>query len=278
MTLERAIDSHQHFWRLSRGDYPWLTPDLGGIYRDFEPHHLRPHLSRHGIDGTILVQAAPTLEETRYLLRLAASTPFVAGVVGWVEFSDPRAAAMIDALGADSKLKGLRPMIQDISDVDWMLRPELRATFEALIASRLTFDALVFPRHLANLLELLERHPDLAVVVDHGAKPSIETDEFEPWASDIREVATSTSAYCKVSGLVTEAGTAWTPDRLRPYVEHLVECFGAERTMWGSDWPVVNRVASYDRWRECSRSLFEGLSADQQTAIYGGTAVEFYDI
>ena len=154
----------------------------------------------------------------------------------------------------------------------------MKETFEALTSLQLTFDALVFPRHLPNLFELLERHPDLSVVVDHGAKPRIEIDEFEPWASDIRHIASTTSAYCKLSGLVTEAGPGWSEDALRPYVEHLIECFGAQRLMWGSDWPVVNRVASYDRWRECTKSLLDELTADEQSAIFGGTAAEFYGI
>lgn len=278
MTTKRAIDSHQHFWRLSRGDYPWLTAALKSLYRDFEPEHLRPYLSRHGIEGTILVQAAPTVEETHFLLEVASSTHFIAGVVGWVEFSDPGASALIEELCADPKLKGLRPMIQDIPDVDWMLGPKLTPAFEALAASGRTFDALVFPHHLQNLLELLERHPDLAVVLDHGAKPRIEIDAFEPWASDIRRIASTTAAYCKLSGLITEAGPDWSLDSLRPYVEHVIECFGAERVMWGSDWPVINLLASYDRWWECSKSLLEGLSAEEQSAIFGGTAAEFYGV
>ena len=169
----RRVDAHQHFWRLARGDYGWLTPAKGPIYRDFGPADLTPLLARAGIDATVLVQAAPTVDETRFLLELARTTPVVAGVVGWAPLDAPDAPDVVAALAREPALKGLRPMLHDIPDVDWMLRPEVAPGLRAIAAADLTFDALVRPPHLPNLRRLLERHPDLRVVIDHGAKPEI---------------------------------------------------------------------------------------------------------
>ena len=169
------IDAHQHFWRIARGDYAWLTPALGAIYRDFDPDDLAPHLAAHGIAATILVQAAPTHAETAFLLDLADKTAFVAGVVGWTEFAAPDADAAIARLAADPLLVGLRPMVQDIADDDWLTRAELAPAFDAMIAHQLVFDALLTPRHLRRLIPVLERHPHLRVIVDHAAKPAIGT-------------------------------------------------------------------------------------------------------
>ena len=167
------IDSHQHFWRLDRGDYGWLTPQLAPIYRDYLPADLAPQLARAGVDSTVLVQAAPTVAETLFLLELAREHAFIAGVVGWVDFESPMAAESIGTLAADSKLVGLRPMIQDIPDIAWMLKPGLAPAIEAMIDHDLVFDALVLPKHLPVLLDFAEMYPELRLVVDHGAKPPI---------------------------------------------------------------------------------------------------------
>ena len=203
------IDAHQHFWQLNRGDYGWLTPDLKPLYRDFMPDDLTPHLQQTGIDGTILVQAAPTIAETEFLLKIADETPFVLGVVGWVDFAASSAVEDIARLAENPALVGLRPMIQDIADDDWMLRPDLAPAFDAMIKADLTFDALVLPRHLPRLRKLLSRYPDLRTVIDHGAKPDISGGQFDTWANDISIIANESSAYCKLSGLLTEAGADW---------------------------------------------------------------------
>ncbi len=180
------IDAHQHFWRLSRGDYGWLTPTLAPIYRDFEVPDLAPHLAANRISGTVLVQAAPTEAETRFLLRLAAeSAGLIGGVVGWVDFEAPDVRERLARLAANPLLCGVRPMIQDIADADWMLERRLDEAFRAIVDLDLRFDALVQPRHLRNLRRLLDRHPDLRAVVDHGAKPDIANGVREPWAADI---------------------------------------------------------------------------------------------
>lgn len=270
------IDAHQHFWRLARGDYAWLTPAFGAIYRDFNPDDLAPHLAAHGIAASILVQAAPTHAETAFLLELAHRTAFVAGVVGWTEFTAPDAAATIARLAADPLLVGLRPMVQDIADNDWLAHAQLAPAFDAMIAHHLVFDALLKPRHLRRLITVLERHPQLRVVIDHAAKPAIVSGSGAAWRSDITEVAQFPKVACKLSGLVTEAPANWTVEDLRPDVEHLLTSFGAERLIWGSDWPVVNLAADYGRWISTAEQLMVGLDAAAQSRVFGGNAVGMY--
>ncbi|MDJ1157491.1 amidohydrolase family protein [Chelatococcus sp. SYSU_G07232] len=276
MTPPVLVDAHQHFWRLARGDYGWLTPDLAALYRDFGADDLAPLLDRHGIARTILVQAAPTVAETRFLLDEAARTRFVAGVVGWADFAAPDAADVIAGLAADPLLVGLRPMVQDIADDDWLLRPDLAPALDACVAHGLVFDALVLPRHLPRLLVFLARHPELTVVLDHGAKPTIRDGRLDPWRADMAAVAARPNTWCKLSGLATEAGPDWTVAALRPYVDHLLAVFGPERLLWGSDWPVVNLAGGYDRWREAALALVAPLGASERAAILGGNAARVY--
>lgn len=272
----KRVDAHQHFWLLSRGDYGWLTPDLGAIHRDFLPSDIEPLLARHGIASTVLVQAAPTEAETLYMLSLADRHPFVEGVVGWTDFAAKDAPAAIARLARHSKLKGLRPMIQDIADVDWMLEPALEPAFRALAAADLVFDALVLPRHLDNLFRLAQRHPDLRIVVDHCAKPAVSSGDFAGWAEGMARMAAETAAVCKLSGLVTEAGAEWSVERLRPYVDHVLSVFGPGRILWGSDWPVCTLAASYDDWVAATERLLESCSGDERGAILGGNAADIY--
>lgn len=270
------IDAHQHFWQLSRGDYGWLTPELEPIFRDFLPDDLAPHLLHHNIEGTILVQAAPTDAETEFLLEIADKTNFVLGVVGWTDFAASTSADDIARLARHPKLVGLRPMVQDIADDDWMLRDDLAPAFDAMIKADLTFDALVLPRHLSQLRELLSRYPKLRVVIDHGAKPDILGGQFEEWASNIAIIAKESGAYCKLSGLLTEAGNDWTIPVVAPYVAHLFDQFGSERLVWGSDWPVLNMAANYKGWIDIARSLIPDERARQ--AIFGSNAADLYRV
>jgi L-fuconolactonase len=270
------IDAHQHFWTTIRGDYGWLTPELGPLWRDFLPDDLSPHLARHGVDCTILVQAAATEAETEFLLGVAAETPFVAGVVGWTDFEAPDAPARIARLAQDPLLVGLRPMVQDIADDDWLARPALAPAFRTMVEHGLVFDALVLPRHLPRLKQVLDRHPDLAVVVDHAAKPHIKAQSFDPWRQDMAAVAAHPQVSCKLSGLVTEAAADWTLDHLRPVAEHLIACFGPERLIFGSDWPVLRLAASYDLWFQAAEALCSGLSQDECAAVFGANAARVY--
>ena len=270
------IDAHQHFWSLARGDYGWLTPEMEPIYRDFMPGDLKPVLAGAGIDGTILVQAAPTVAETEFMLGLAREEPFIRGVVGWVDFEDPSAPDEIARLARQSALVGLRPMIQDIDQDNWMLGERLVPAFDALIVADLTFDALTLPRHLPALRELLARHPNMRTVIDHGSKPMIRNGILDGWDKYMAALATETSAFCKLSGLVTEARADWTVDDLRPYVDHLLDTFGPDRLVWGSDWPVCTLASSYGRWTEVTGELLSGLAEDERSAILGGNAARAY--
>jgi L-fuconolactonase len=264
------VDAHQHFWSLHRGDYDWLTPDLEPLYRDFGPKDLEPLLAEAGVERTIAVQAAPTLAETRFLLALASRSPFVAGVVGWVDLESADAVDRIEELAADPLLVGLRPMLQDLPDPDWILRPAVAPALERMAELELVFDALVRPVHLPRVARLVERHPRLRVVIDHGAKP--ETREAR-WESDMRRLADA-GAHCKLSGLLTEVSA----DQVPGYAACLIEWFGSDRLLWGSDWPVLTLAASYREWWELTRDLLADLDADARAAILGHNAVRCYGL
>jgi L-fuconolactonase len=270
------VDAHHHVWSIERGDYDWLTPDLP-IHRDYTLGDLRPLLG--GITATVLVQAAPTEAETAFILNVARSSAgLVRGVVGWTELAHPDAPARIAALVRNPLLKGLRPMLQDIADTNWILLPETEAAIDALTSAGLRLDALIQPRHLPVLPRLFDRHPTLRLVIDHGAKPAIAAGAWQPWADDIACAARETPAFCKISGLVTEAAPDWRTADLRHYLDHMIVCFGAERLMWGSDWPVVNLAGGYERWLETTETLLAALSTPERDAIMGGTALNFYGL
>lgn len=270
------IDSHQHYWSLARGDYGWLTPALAAIHRDFGPDELAPHLAGHRLDGSVLVQAAPTGAETRWLLDLARRTPFILGVVGWTELEAPEAPARVAALAAEPKLVGLRPMAHDLPDPGWLARPSLDPALRAMALERLAFDALVRPAQMPALLRLLDRHPTLTVVLDHGGKPPIARAEWQPWAGLVAEAAAHPNCVCKLSGLLTEAAPGAGAEALRPWFDHLLACFWAERLMFGSDWPVLELAAGYDHWMGCVEALISPLPPADRAAILGGTCRRAY--
>lgn len=272
------IDAHQHFWALARGDYGWLTPDLGAIYRDFTPDDLISLLRAAEIDGTVLVQAAPTVAETEYMLSLADQNAFIKGVVGWVDFEADDVGVQIASLAAHPALVGLRPMIQDIADPLWMLGDTLSPAFEAVQQHDLAFDALTLPQHLGPLGQLLQRYPDMRVVIDHGSKPLIKDAILVEWSDHMASLARDTNAWCKLSGLVTEAAADWTIEDLRPYVDHLLNTFGPSRLIWGSDWPVCTLASNYERWCETTDTLLNQLSTAERQAIMGGNAAHAYNL
>jgi L-fuconolactonase len=283
-----GIDAHQHFWQVSRGDYGWLTPEaLPRLYRNFLPEHLAPLLDRSGVERTVVVQAAPTDTETDFLLDLAQRTPFVAGVVGWTDLESPRAVARIESLAKHGALLGLRPMLQDLPDDEWMLRDSIAPAIEAMTDAGLCFDALVKPRHLPVLLRFLHRYPRLPIVIDHGAKPEIASGRIDDWAAQMYRIAQQTNALCKLSGLATEAGRQWTAATLAPYVDVLLDAFGPRRLMWGSDWPVLHEAYEHDdsaetvpylAWYGAAAELTAQLSADERACVFGRTAAAFYAI
>lgn len=275
------IDAHQHFWQPLRGDYDWMPKDDPILSRAYDPKNLEPELQACGVEKTVLVQAAATVHETEYMLGIADASPRVAGVVGWVDFEKPDDRTQLERLAAHPAFKGVRPMIQDIPDDDWMMRTDVQWGFQAVTELGLTFDALGFPRHLANFLTILTRYPDMRVVVDHCMKPQIRDHSVENlrfWADGMTRIATETGAFCKLSGLVTEANPGWTVDDLRPYAEHVLDAFGPDRVMWGSDWPVCRLRGEYSDWYGAAQDLTAALDAADRACVFGGTAAAFYDI
>ena len=270
------IDAHHHLWTLARGDYGWLTPALAPIHRDFSLSDLAPHLAQSRIEGTILVQAAPTEAESMFMLGIAEAAEVVRGVVGWIDFDADDAAARIEVLAAERLLVGLRPMVQDMADDDWLLRPSLAPLLTSMTRHGLVFDALVLPRHLPRLLEVIDRHSDLQFVLDHCAKPHLASGDIAQWKRHIAEIARRPNIVCKLSGLATEARADWQIADLRPAVDHVRECFGTQRLLWGSDWPVVNLAGGYDGWLAATEILLAELSPAEKADVFGGNAGRIY--
>jgi L-fuconolactonase len=266
------IDAHQHFWLMKDRQGQWPPPELVAIHRDFLPADLAPHLAATGVQGTVLVQSLPNVEDTRFMLDLADRHDFILGVVGWVDLKAADAAAVIAELAAHSKLKGLRPMLQDLPEDGWIDDPALDPAIEAMRKADLAFDALVLPRHLEHLEKFARRHPDLPIVIDHGAKPIIADGLYTDWRRAIARLADLENVSCKLSGLLTEAGSQ-KPQAVRPYAETILELFGADRVMWGSDWPVLNLVSDYKAWFEQARSIVPDAAWNR---VFSGTAKQFY--
>lgn len=274
------IDAHQHYWSLRRGDYGWLTPSEVGLYRDFAPDDLSPDLFECAVHATVLVQAAPSEDESRFLFDLARRHPSIAGVVGWTDFEAHDVAERIGGLVREGQglLKGLRPMVQDISDPDWLDRRSLDAAFEAMIVNDLVFDALVTPRHLGALIRRLRRHPRLRAVLDHAGKPDIANAKVEPWTGLLEQLAHRAETHCKLSGLLTQAAQGAGVAQLDTFVKRIFACFGADRVMWGSDWPVVTLRANYQEWLEMSLELVRRHAPGREDAVFGANAVRFYQL
>ncbi|PTX54496.1 L-fuconolactonase [Litoreibacter ponti] len=275
------IDAHQHYWQPARGDYEWMPKDDPTLSRTYGPADLSATLDRAGIERTVLVQAAATVEETEYMLGLADATETIGAVVGWVDFEAADVADTLARLAGHPTFSGVRPMIQDIPDDDWMLRDDVQAGFRAVNDLGVTFDALGFPRHLKNFLTILTRYPDMRVVIDHCMKPDIAnhtSESFQVWADGMSAIARETGAYCKLSGLMTEAGAEWTVDDLKPYAHHVLDVFGSDRVMWGSDWPVCRLSGEYERWLAAAQTLTEDLDAPARARVFGESAAEFYRI
>jgi L-fuconolactonase len=267
------IDAHFHIWQLARGDYGWLTPAMGRIYRDVTLDDWRRVSRPCGITGGVVVQAAPTEAETQFLLQQAEAAPDVLGVVGWTDLLAPEAPAHIATLAACAKLKALRPMLQDIADPDWILQDALAPAFAAMLDCNLAFDALVKPVHLPRIQALARRYPALRIVVDHGAKPDIASGRWQSWADDLAALASAPQVVCKLSGLWTEAAPDTSVSALAPCMRHVLACFGAERVLWGSDWPVLERAGDYADWHAAAIGM---VPAQQRTSVFDAVARRVY--
>jgi L-fuconolactonase len=276
-----VIDAHQHFWRIGEHDCAWPTADLVDIYRDFLPVDLQPLAQAAGVSGSVLVQSQESDLDTEFLLRLADESNLVKAVVGWVDLASPLAVARIQRLARHPKMRGLRPMLQSLPQDNWILNPDLEPAIAEMQACNLSFDALVRVRQLTYLRIFAKRHANLPMVIDHAAKPNIAGGEFAAWAGGLAAMAELPHVHCKLSGLLTEANAEQGLDELRPYVVHLYHLFGAERLMWGSDWPVLklapnSRYAGYGDWLDLAKQLLPIASAGELDAIFGLTARNFY--
>ncbi|HET7105075.1 MAG TPA: amidohydrolase family protein [Terracidiphilus sp.] len=270
------LDAHQHFWKVDRGDYAWMTPDLTALYRDFGPDDLSPLLQQAGIARTVLIQAAETEAETEYLLGVAARTDFVAGVVGWVDMLADDFPARLAHYATQPKWVGIRPMLQE-HDPSLINDPRFRASLSEIARRGIPFDILTYPRHLSALIHAVQATPGLRAILDHVSKPDMTRPMDAKWCSEIEALAGVPGIYCKISGLVTEAGNDWSIERIRPFVEFVARAFGPERLIFGSDWPVCMRVASYMQVLELARSILSSLyGPEAMQAIMETNGLRFY--
>ena len=284
----QRIDSHCHLWQLSRGDYGWLDatdPALQPIAKDFGLTDLQRADPDPGAAQYIVVQAAPTIEETEFLLQLARETEKIGAVVGWVDLGSESAEQQLEALCKNPEFRGIRPMLQDIENTNWINTVPRPEVIKALTAKNLRFDALVLPQHLSALLTFALANPNLPIVIDHAAKPALAAEASDPrhamWREGMALLAKETNACCKVSGLLTELAAeqrSAAAELLQPVIDDLLQWFGPDRLMWGSDWPVLNLAASYQDWHSLSTTLLSRLDAQQQLQVYAGTAQRFYNL
>ena len=271
------IDSHQHFWQVGRFDYPWMSSDLGVLYRDYLPHDLSPLLEQNGINQTVLVQASNSVAESRWLLELADANSFIAGVVGWVDLMSADVEAQLREFIGHPKFKGARHLVESEPNDDWLVQPAVLSGLKRLAAYGLSFDLLVHTRHLKYVPRVKESCSELALVIDHLAKPPIARNEIKEWSQALAPVAKSSNIYCKLSGLVTEANwNSWQTEDLRPFVNCALELFGAERMMFGSDYPVCLLAASYDRVLGSFQEILKDLSDSEREKIFSANAAKFY--
>lgn len=277
--MTTVIDAHHHLWQYTREEYGWITPEMSVLQRDFLPVDLDETMAGAGVNGSVVVQARQSVDETRWLLECAETDPSIRGVVGWLPIASASFPELLREFQGSKKLKGLRHVIQDEPDDDFILRDDFNAGIAAMSETGLVYDILIHERHLPQAASFVQRHPQQVFVLDHLAKPRIRSGEIEPWKSNLAALALNENVYCKLSGLVTEADwEKWTLAHLRPYLDAALESFGPERLMAGSDWPVCLVASSYARWWETIREWMQPLTTAQQEAILGGTASKVYGL
>lgn len=273
------IDAHQHFWRYKPEEYAWIDDSMSALRRDFLPQDLKAELERAGFEASIAVQAQQTIDETRWLLQLAEDEPAIAGVVGWVDLRSENVKLQLAELVRNPKLLGIRHVVQSEPDDRFLLRPDFLRGIRALEEFGLTYDILIYPRHLQVAADFVRRFPSQRFVLDHLAKPSIRSGEMQPWEAGIRSLAKFQNVYCKLSGLVTEADwNAWRPEHIKPYIDVAVEAFGTERLMIGSDWPVCSVAATYSQVMNLIGEYLSRFSSDVREAVFGGNAAKFWSL
>jgi L-fuconolactonase len=273
------IDSHQHFWKYSPADYPWITGSLGPLKRDFLPADLDPELKQADLAGTVAVQARQNLHENDFLLALASAHPVIKGVVGWIDLQKDEVEDQLRSLARQPKFVGVRHVVQDEPDENFVLRPGFIRGISRLKQFHLTYDLLVFPRQLPACLKLVRQFPEQAFVLDHMAKPLIREQKFSPWKEQVAELAKFPNVLCKISGIVTEANwQGWSADDFRPYLDHVFEIFGPDRLMYGSDWPVCLLAGKYQQVFDLANDYIRQFPAELQKKVLGENATRFYSL
>jgi L-fuconolactonase len=273
------IDAHQHFWRYNADEFDWIDDSMTSLRRDFGPADLKLEMAGAGFQGSIAVQARQSLAETRWLLELAESSPLILGVVGWVDLRSPDVRSQLEEFAGNPKLVGVRHVVQAEPDDRFMLQPEFLRGVGVLEEFDLAYDILIFSKHLPVAAEFVKHFPRQRFVLDHLAKPLMKAGTIQPWEDGMRELAQFSNVYCKLSGMVTEADWQnWKPGHLTPYLDIAVDCFGPERIMIGSDWPVCTVAASYAQTMNVVRDYFAKYPANVQDAVLGGNAQRFWKL
>ena len=270
------IDAHQHFWQIGRPDHEWPTPELASIFRDFDEDDYRD--AAPGIAKSVLVQAQPRDSDTDWLLAAARASDRIAGVVGWADLSADTIGTRVAELSKQTKLKGLRPMLQGLADDEWVLRDSVKPGLKVMTDNGLRFDALIHPRHLPVIDRLARLWPELAIVIDHCAKPAIGQDDGGAWRDALARAANNSNVYCKLSGLVTETADTKAIDAVTAYADHVFDLFGPDRILWGSDWPVVTLRCPLTAWLDWTQTWLAGKTASAGDLILGDTARRFYHL
>jgi len=273
------IDSHHHLWKYTPEDYGWMDESMQILKKDYLPLDLEPQLKRSGVSGTVVVQARQTLEETEWLLNLAQRSSFIQGVVGWVDLCSPALTQQLEKYSIHPKLVGVRHVIHDEADDDFMLREDFKGGISQLQKYKLGYDLLLFPKHIQRATLLVKAFPDQNFVLDHLGKPLIKSGELKPWARDIKELATLPNVWCKLSGMVTEANPkSWKSEDFIPYMAVALSSFGADRVMLGSDWPVCKLGGTYQEVMEISLNYISSLSKTEQKKIKYQNAIDCYQL
>ena len=273
------IDTHQHFWKYNERDYVWMSTGMDKLRKDHLPADLLPLMQSAGVEATVAVQARQSLEESAWLLQLADEYPFIRGVVGWVDLCSERVVEQLEHFSQHPKFRGVRHVVHDESDDEFMLRPSFLKGLGQLKKFGMTYDLLLFPRHLPIACNVVKRFPGQPFVLDHIAKPPVRAREIEPWAGDLKRLAAFPNVFCKISGLVTEGKwDSWKAQDFDPYLDVVLNVFGPHRLMIGTDWPVCTLAAGYKSVIDLEAGYISKLSADEQYAILQKNPVAFYSI
>ncbi len=274
----KIIDTHQHFWKYNSTDFGWVTDDMQVLRKDYLPDELEVILKNNQVNGCIAVQADQSETETNFLLELAASNSFISGVVGWIDLRNQFLDERLQHYNQFPKLKGFRHILQS-EEPAFMLQDEFLNGINLLQKYNFTYDILIYPKHLAAALELAKQFPQQSFVIDHMAKPNVNHKEIHEWEKGIRAISNCANVYCKLSGLVTEANwQTWTNQDLVPYINIIVQAFGIDRIMFGSDWPVCLLASTYDRWLSVVKNFFSEYTIADQEKIFSQNAINFYNL